>query len=169
MSDILICRSCKQDVKFAETGIRGLGFKLVVNCNCGTKQIRSGPLVSTGFEVNRRTVFVMRLLGIGRQGLNLFCNYMDIGNGITEETYNGIYTNFHAAAKKVYEFCCKKAIEEEKKENEKHERPILNLKVSGDGTWKKRGFKSLFGTTLIAYYSGKVIDLVVRICSQSFK
>ena len=63
----------------------------------------------------------------------------------------------------MYGFCCKKAVEEEKQENEKYERPALNLKVSGDGTWEKRGFKSLFGvTTLIGYYSGKIIDLVVR-------
>lgn len=41
--------------------------------------------------------------------------------------------------------------------------PCNNLKVSGDGSWKKRGFTSLFGvTTLIAYYSGKVIDLLVK-------
>lgn len=88
---------------------------------------------------------------------------MDIVNNIAEEIYNGIYTNIHVAANKVYEFCCKKAIEEEKKENEKHNRSIMNFKVSGNGTWKKQGFKSLFDvTTLIAYYSGKIIDLVVR-------
>lgn len=163
LSEILICRQCKQKVNFLETGKRGLGFKLVVNCHCGSKQINSGPLINTGFEINRRIVFVMRLLGVGKQGLNLFCNYMDISSGMAEETYNGICTHIHASARKVYEFCCKKAVEEEKKENEKREIPILNLKVSGDGTWKKRGFKSLFGiTTLIGYYSGKVIDLVVR-------
>jgi len=39
----------------------------------------------------------------------------------------------------------------------------LNLKISGDGSWKRRGFKSLYGvTTLIGYYSGKVIDFVVK-------
>ncbi|KYN08186.1 hypothetical protein ALC62_00832 [Cyphomyrmex costatus] len=104
-------------------------------------------------------MFVMRLLGVGRQGLNLFCNYMDIGSGIAEETYNRIFSHIHVAAKTVFDYCCKKAVEDEKKENEKIERPILNFKVSGDGTWKKRGFKSLFGeTTLIAYYCGKVID-----------
>lgn len=62
-----------------------------------------------------------------------------------------------------FEFCSKKAVDEEKKENNKHEKSILNLKVSGDGSWKKRGFKSLYGvTTLINYYSGKVIDLIVK-------
>lgn len=163
LSDILICRNCKQNVKFEETGIRGLGFKLVVKCKCGSRHINSSPLINTGFEINRRIVFVMRLLGIGRQGLNLFCNYMDIGSGIAEETYNRIVSHIHVAAKTVFDYCCKKAVEEEKKENEKIERPILNFKVSGDGTWKKRGFKSLFGvTTLIAYYCGKVIDLDVR-------
>lgn len=38
-----------------------------------------------------------------------------------------------------------------------------HFKVSGDGSWKKCGFTSLFGvTSLIAYYSGKVIDLIVK-------
>lgn len=42
-------------------------------------------------------------------------------------------------------------------ENPKH------LTVSGDGTWKKRGFSSLFGvTTLIGKYSRKVVDTVVK-------
>ena len=163
LSDILICRNCRQDVRFTETGIRGLGFKLVVNCQCASKQIQSGPYVNTGFEINCRIVFIMRLLGVGREGLNLFCNYMDIGLGISEDTYNSIYNHIHAAAKKVFEYCCRKAVADEKIENENHERPSQNFKVSGDGSWKKRGFKSLYGvTTLIAHYSGKVIDIDVR-------
>lgn len=52
---------------------------------------------------------------------------------------------------------------QERKENEERHLPSDNFKVSGDRSWKKRGFTSLFGiTTLIAYYSGKVIDLVVK-------
>lgn len=39
----------------------------------------------------------------------------------------------------------------------------MNLKVSGDGSWKKRGFSSLFGVTmLIGYYTSKIIDIVVK-------
>ncbi|KAK0163795.1 hypothetical protein PV328_002489 [Microctonus aethiopoides] len=133
LSDILICRSCHQDVKFAETGIRGLGFKLIINCKCaGSRQIPSGPYINTGFEINRRIAFVMRLLGIGQEGLNLFCNYMDICSGISEETYNSIYNHIHGAVKKVFEYCCRKAaeVEEEKIENEKYEkkRPVQNFK-----------------------------------------
>jgi len=38
-----------------------------------------------------------------------------------------------------------------------------NLTVSGDGTWQKRGFSSLYGvSSLIGYYTGKVIDICVK-------
>jgi hypothetical protein len=163
LSDLVICSECKQKVKFEEAGNRGLGFKLVMLCCCGRRDINSGPWVNTGYEVNRRIVFVMRLLGIGRQGINLFCNLMDICDGLTESSYNKIVEHVYTATRTVFDLCTKKAINAEKKENEEKGQTILNLKVSGDGSWKKRGFKSLYGvTTLIGYYSGKVIDLVVK-------
>ena len=38
-----------------------------------------------------------------------------------------------------------------------------HLTVSGDGTWKKTGFSSLFGiSTLIGNYSHKVLDAIVK-------
>ena len=37
------------------------------------------------------------------------------------------------------------------------------LTVSGDGTWKKRGFSSLYGvSSLIGHYTGKVLDICVK-------
>lgn len=37
------------------------------------------------------------------------------------------------------------------------------MTVSGDGTWKKRGFSSLFGVaSLIGYYTGKVVGILVK-------
>lgn len=163
LSEILVCRQCKQAVSFEDAGHRGLGFKIIVTCRCGRREINSGPFIHTGYEINRRIVLVMRLLGIGRNGINLFCNVMDICSGLSESSYNKIVHHIHSAAKSVFDFTCKKAVEEEKEKNSEQERPLLNLKVSGDGSWKKRGFKSLYGvTTLIGYYSGKVIDLVVK-------
>ena len=63
----------------------------------------------------------------------------------------------------MFKSACKKAVEEEKELNVQNERPADHLKVSGDESWKKRGYTSLYGvTTLIGYYSGKVIDLDVK-------
>lgn len=134
LTEIVICRKCKQTIKFEEAANRGLGFKLVLLCRCGRKGINSGPLINTGYEVNRQIVFVMRLLGIGREGINLFCNLMDICNGISESTYNNIIVHIHSIAESVFERLSKKTVEEEKKMNEQHERLILNLKVSSDGS-----------------------------------
>ena len=38
-----------------------------------------------------------------------------------------------------------------------------DLIVSGDGTWHKRGFSSLFGvTSLIEHFTGRIIDVLVK-------
>jgi len=37
------------------------------------------------------------------------------------------------------------------------------ITVSGDGSWRKRGFSSLFGiVSFIGWYTGKVVDVVVK-------
>lgn len=39
----------------------------------------------------------------------------------------------------------------------------LLRRISGDGSWKKRDFSSLFGVfTIIGKHTGKVIDLIVK-------
>lgn len=163
LADLLVCRVCKQKVKFGQSGEKGLGFKISVQCKCGTSLIQSGPYIHNGYEVNRRVVLAMRLLGVAREGINIFCGVMDIGSGLSRQGYNRILQYLHGSVKKLFDLSCISAVEEEKGLNEKKETPLLNFTVSGDGSWKKRGFSSLYGvTTLIAYYSGKVIDLVVK-------
>lgn len=56
----------------------------------------------------------------------------------------------------------KKAAEEEKKICVE-KRQTDGITVSGDGSWRKRGFSSLFGlVTLIGWYTGKVVDILVK-------
>lgn len=51
-----------------------------------------------------------------------------------------------------------------KKKKMSEERDMTDgITVSGDGSWQKRGFSSLFGvTTLIGWLTGKIIDIVVK-------
>ncbi|XP_025152724.1 uncharacterized protein LOC109504083 isoform X2 [Harpegnathos saltator] len=105
----------------------------------------------------------MRLLGIGREGINIFSGLMDIGQGISTSSYTISVQHIYTAARSMFDIFCKKASEEEQIENVNKGRPPTEFKVSGDGSWKKRGFTSLYGvTTLIGYYTGKIIDLVVK-------
>lgn len=164
ISQLVICRKCQGEVQFCEDTQRGLGFKISVQCNCKTEYINSGPLIDNkSYDINLRIVFVMRLLGISRHGINLFCGLMDISQGLSNTLYYAALETIHGGAKAVYNILTRKAAEEEKTLNSEHGEPRSDISVSGDGTWKKRGFTSLFGiTTLIGKYSGKVIDLIVK-------
>lgn len=137
ISELAICKVCKRNLNFEETGIHGLGFKIAVKCACGTRLIDSGPLRNTGYEINHRIIFAMRLLGIGLQGLNLFISLMDISKGLSKGTYDRVVQHIHECTKLVFDAMCLRVVEQEKKENEKRERPLLDFKVSGDGSWKK--------------------------------
>jgi len=59
IADLVICKVCKHNMSFEETGSRGLAFKIAVKCPCGTRLINSGPLRNTGYEINHRIVFAM--------------------------------------------------------------------------------------------------------------
>lgn len=53
----------------------------------------------------------------------------------------------------------KKAVAEKKQMNEEAGNIAINLTVSDDETWKKRGFSSLLGvSTLVGKYSKKVLE-----------
>lgn len=125
LSQFFICKTCIQAVQFKEAGHRGLGFKLVVECRCDQQFINSGPFINNGFEINRRMVFVMRLLGIGRDGLNLFCGLMDIGTGLSKSMYDSVVEHIYTAAKAVFDALCLKAMKEEKEQNLQRERERL--------------------------------------------
>lgn len=90
LSEMLICGTCKSKVTFDKTELQGLGFKITVKCRCPQRQIKSGPMIGNGYEVNRRFTLTMRLLAVGGEGINIFCNIMDIGKGFATNTYSSI-------------------------------------------------------------------------------
>ncbi|XP_076681426.1 uncharacterized protein LOC143375815 [Andrena cerasifolii] len=163
ISQHLQCKTCKSDVQFLRSHDGGLGFRLNIECHCGTKNIESSPLVNKAYEINRRIVFVMRLLGVGLQRLNLFCSMMDICHGLSNAAYYAVLQTLHCGAKSVFELVRDEACKEEIRRNTEEGNEPLHLSVSGDGSWKKRGFSSLFGVaSLVGKYSNKVVDVVIK-------
>ncbi|KAL7307786.1 hypothetical protein TKK_0000111 [Trichogramma kaykai] len=120
-------------------------------------------MIGTGYEINRRLVFVMRLIGVGIHGIQLFCGLMDLGDSFNIKTYYDIVKHITTATRAVFDLVTRKAVKEEQRLNIEHELLEEVLTVSGDSSWAKRGFSSLVGiVSLIGKYSGKVIDTVVR-------
>ncbi|XP_011859766.1 PREDICTED: uncharacterized protein LOC105557195 [Vollenhovia emeryi] len=164
ISNVVKCKKCNGDVEFMESSIRGLGFKLVISCNsCEPTSVDSSPLINNkAYDINKRIVFAFRLLGIGLRGIEKFCGIMDLPKMIYHSFYDTVIENICTAAESVCNVSMENAVKEEQKlTTEMGKGP--GLTVSGDGTWRKRGFSSHYGvSTIIGHYSGKVIDLIIK-------
>lgn len=162
ISNVVVCKECKSPVKFTESGKRGLGFKLVVSCeNCESSEIPNCSFVNKAYEINRRIVLSMRLLGVGLHGIIKFCAFMELPRPIFHSFYDKIIDHISTASDVTCKNSMERAVKAEKSiALEKGENGIT---VSGDGSWRKRGFTSLYGlVTLIGYRFGKVVDFVVK-------
>ena len=74
ITSLVICKNCQGQIVFSQAAKCGLGFKSAIQCKCRIQLINSCPIIEKTYEVNQRIVLVMRLLGIGREGINLFCD-----------------------------------------------------------------------------------------------
>jgi len=165
ISQVVVCKQCKGDVSFSEGSRRGLGSKIILTCkNCSDHSINTCPLINNrGYEINTRIVFAMRLLGIDINGIKKFCAFMCLPKPVFQVTYDKIVANIAIATDSVRTLCLKEAAEKEKLISINHGENN-GLTVSGDGSWRRRGFSSLFGvTTLIGWHTGKVLDVCVLI------
>ncbi|XP_071579340.1 uncharacterized protein [Temnothorax nylanderi] len=104
----------------------------------------------------------MRLLGIGVNGIQKFCAFMDLPRPIFHSFHDKVVHAISVVTEVVCQQSTKKATQEEKaKSIENNEEN--GITISGDGTWRKRGFLSLYGlVSLIGWFTGKVIDICVK-------
>ena len=165
LQSILICKFCNGDVSFKKCAEHGLGFKISVTCKCSSHTINSCAMVGekkNAYEINRRIIFVFRLLGLGLQGLNNFCGLMDFDVKFNIKLYYDIVNIIYESVKNVFRIVIQKAGEYEKELNAQKGYADNQLSVSGDGSWAKRGFSSLIGViSLICKFSNKVLDVLV--------
>ncbi|KYN10832.1 hypothetical protein ALC57_17032 [Trachymyrmex cornetzi] len=103
----------------------------------------------------------MHLLGIGLNGIIKFCAFMDL-RPTYQSCYDSIVNNILIATEAIRTKCITKAGEDEKIMSIEKEQ-MNGITVSGDGSWRKRGFSSLYGlVTLIEWSTGKVVDILVK-------
>jgi len=137
ISNLVKCKNCNGDVEFQTCSERGLGFKIAVMCNtCQPQYITSSPFVGHTYQINRRFIYVMRILGLGLEGCKKFCGLMDMPAFLTQKTYDIIVKNMSECVNTVTEKVFSNAAKEEKKETcEQNNLQNTNeLTVSGDGT-----------------------------------
>lgn len=98
-----------------------------------------------------------------------FCGIMDLHRPVFQSSYDLIVHGILNGSNAVRKMLLSRSTEEEKNKTmeknnwENFEGPTKGLTVSGDGSWRKRGFNSLLGVaTIIGHYSGKVLDIFVK-------
>ena len=123
-----------------------------------------------GHDINSRIVYTMRTLGHGYTGMEKFTTLMNMPKPMTTHTYNNIVDKMVIAATGVAKESMSDTVTELKGI---HSIPTsasvqtIDVGVSVDGTWQRRGFSSNNGVvTAISIDSGKVVDVEImsKIC-----
>lgn len=158
----LSCKVCGSDITMSEQILNGLSSNFTLMCKtcsrgyCFQNSKKIGPKNNCA-EVNLRSVYAMRTIGLGHAALRMFCGVMDLPRPISKKTYNSYVKKMVASTEKISEKSKHDAALEEVTLSNSSE-----VVVSGDGTWKTRGHTSRVGVcTLIGDRTKKVIDTEV--------
>ncbi|GFS51125.1 uncharacterized protein TNCV_3532441 [Trichonephila clavipes] len=108
-------------------------------------------------EINRRFVYAMRTIGHCHAAMTTFCGVVDFPPPVAEKSYNNIINKLQLCSKEVAEASMQSAALEEVTLTNSSD-----IIISGDGTWKTRGYSSCVGVcAVIGDKTGKCIDAEV--------
>ena len=162
----LSCSACKtQTLTVGESfaGRRGLVTDLFISClNCSRKYSLSSPYDSQAKTLNRRSVLAMRVAGRGLASLEKFCGIMGLPPPVTDPAFRAHKADIAAAATEESVESRKVAAKELHRMQGAGDDDIIDVTVTFDGTWAKRGFTSQFGIVLVlSWETGQVLDYEV--------
>ncbi|GFX85062.1 uncharacterized protein TNCV_4998911 [Trichonephila clavipes] len=102
-------------------------------------------------------MYVMRTIGQSYAAMSTFCCVMDFPPPVAEKSYNNVINKLQLCSKEVAEASMQSvALEEVTLKNSS------DIIISGDGTWKTRGYSSRVGVcAVIGDKTGKCIDAEV--------
>ena len=137
----------------------GLAFKFSVcckNCKDWENQFSTSTKQSKKFDINYKAVYAMRRCGKGYQGLRRFLALINHPPPMTEKNYRKISHSFTEATRAVALKSMNDAAEAIRQNGDN----VVDIGVSVDGTWQRRGFSSKNGAVAaISIDTGKVLDV----------
>ena len=134
------------------------------------------------YEVNRRSVYASASLGIGHKGLSKFCAFLNMPPPVRHDSYQMHLKQISQASVDHAQENMKLAVTRVKStlkdggdvsddddENDCDDEACVDVGVSCDGSWHRRGFSSLVGTTaVISLETGQVLDYEIlnKVCYE---
>ena len=162
-----VCSECFSPLTVREdlSTRRGLVSKLAICCTnteCGREAKVSDPYSSETKSLNTRSILAMREIGRGRSYLESFCgvmdmlppvvssSYMEHNQVLADASYKAAVDNMNAASAHLHRL----------KGVDPHD--ILDVRVTCDGTWSRRGFSAIHGVVaVISHDTGQVLDFQI--------
>ena len=172
------CPSCRtvgyMKVDMLENNSQGFATKSQITCdNCHDFLIeqflssRLGNSRRAPFEVNVRAVLAFRSIGCGFSAMKDWCSSMNLPNCMSKEAYSSNQSKVGAASKATFEELLKSSREAIKNSYKDigivpDEQGILDIAVSFDGSWQRRGHSSHNGVaSVIELMTGLPLDYEV--------
>ena len=150
---------------------RGCVTKLMICCSvCGKTSDLLNPYRSEDLELNTRSVLAARMAGLGRAGLANFSGMM----GMLPPLAPSHYMTCNRALLTAVQESCEENMSQAAavlRKNAKDDE-LVDVKVTCDATWQRRGHQSLYGVVVVASWeTGQVLDIEVLskhcvMCSQ---
>lgn len=159
LREIAVCAKCGNSLTVLTTNRIGLSVKLTIKCTgCGSEVSGQNDRKKHNeqSEINTRLVYGFRCIGKGEEAAKTVCAIMNLPQPPAFKYYN---KRICKAVKEVCVESFKEAVEESVVANN-FDRD--SLCVSLDGTWQRRGHRSLNGAvTAVSVDTGKVLDVKV--------
>ena len=165
VSEIGVCSVCASLLTVKEDLVarRGLVSKLMICCAntaCNKEAAVSDPYASDSKSLNTRSVLGMREIGRGRNSLESFCGIMDLPPPLSIPAYRDhnrrlAKISMECAGENMLAACLHQLRGVPCDE-------IIDIAVTCDGTWSKRGFTAMYGVVaVIAWETGQVLDFEI--------
>ena len=162
-----VCSSCRHgNLNLEEVERHGLASVLSLAClHCGaeeTEAMAEQSMQRKFYDINRKSVLAMRAVGKGREALQKICGILDVAPPVSKHSYLTHCESLHSAAKQVALESMGDAAKLLVEDKGDDSGAPVDIAVTTDGTWMRRGFTSLYGVqTLISWDTGKVLDVDV--------
>lgn len=164
-----VCSHCRGQLTVMMNATEGIATPLELKCKaCSTNNLITLPLASESGvrDLNLRSVLAARFVGKNYAGLRRFLAVLGLPVTMAKASYHKYAARLHDAI--VEEAKASMKVAAEKVHRHHSEDPSLpspddsgfvNVTVTCDGTWAKRGFTSLHGVVvIISLTTGQVID-----------
>ena len=174
ITETLACPVCftNSTMTMRQTLHYGSAQKYEIECCCGFSHSvwSSKKAAGKGFDINKRLIYAMRSIGVGYSGLKKFCFLMNIPPPLTARNYKKQILSLKNIVKAIAKETMTNATADLRiKKGVTSNTALVDIAVSCDGSWQKRGYSSLNGfVSAISMESGKLVDIspMSRFCKS---